>query len=555
MFKHFVDQQNLQSGDAEVTPTTEDASEGLNLQLVRQYVQPQYETTTHPTRRIVYVTRKPVVEEEVEDSAEEVSQQIRPSTTRPVFYQSKVHPETTTSSPKGYGRKAPRGNGLRRQLVEEPPLVYYPVSRVIRLRQPDHTDVYDGSTTSGGTRVIPDTPFRDLFTPLRAGLIPRYPEEANERPYPPPGPVRIPLGGRSDEPVPEYVPQDPRTLPYPPNENTILRQIIMLQLLLAQQRGRYRPQPNSSSLSPPIQLPPDLIQDILQLYGGIQPAPYNPQYEDPPYGRYPPPSDPYPPYPPRQYPYPQQPPPVPLPRQPIPQPPGPQSPDSQLPVTQPPIPTNPPNYEPPYSQTPPYDPRRPIPYPPQYPDPAQQQPDVPTQPSSYPPTQLAYDIQRRLRFRPRIGGYVPQQAPLPVPPYDRQYPIALPSYDAEGRVPYYPQPLPYDIPQIQYRSPPQTNRAKPRVGNPQELMPDQYREALFLRMLAAIRSQQQLSETSGYQSLESSTSASTSSTTALTPTSRKPMPVRNVQILDPVTDEPTAKRSTNATATPSETKA
>ncbi|KAJ9578178.1 hypothetical protein L9F63_005567 [Diploptera punctata] len=435
-------------------------------------------------------------------------------------------------------KKGLKGNNLRRQLSQQDRN-----SQAIRIRQSgtdDTGDVYGGSI-GGSPRPIPATPFRSLFAPpqpraaqsavLQSQLLqgiptprpvpPGYPQDDLATRVPPGavpsgvgGSIRIPLGvlrgGVLDPRVPpgsfQYTPpQGYQYLP-PQGANPDLQEQL-LQLLLGRQAPRqpvydypYRQQTPVQQLTP-FQLalmmtlgeniPPELLDDPYQPLNRQQPA-YNPQQV--PYNR--------------QVPYPV-------------------AYNPQLPYTpQAPYPAQQPGYPPvqpggPYGQQTPYNPS--LPYPQQGPEYTPQQ-----YPQYYPGQlpyqgQLPYYIRRRLRYRPQ-------------PVYNQ----GLPFPNGQAVPPdFYQQQIPY----------PGRNGV---VGYPQELLPDEYRDALLLRMLLAVRAAQQgrpqhrpIEQNPNIQERSQpyfATDSSTTSTTTLRP--RTLAPVRNVQILDPITEETQAKRST-----------
>ncbi|KAJ8893432.1 hypothetical protein PR048_006030 [Dryococelus australis] len=156
-----------------------------------------------------------------------------------------------------------------------------------------------------------------------------------------------------------------------------------------------------------------------------------------------------------------------------------------------------------------------------------------------------YDGRQPERYDPRVA-YTPSQAFLPR---------------------YYPQqPLPFNSPEVQYRQGGRVSGRSPQVAMPQEVFPDEYRDAIFLRMLLTARAQQAPAkgQTTTEQSRPVLAQADNQRTVLVRPrpvysvqesvtTTGRPRtlaPARNVQILDPVTEEPTVKRSTDNTTAP-----
>jgi hypothetical protein len=142
-------------------------------------------------------------------------------------------------------------------------------------------------------------------------------------------------------------------------------------------------------------------------------------------------------------------------------------------------------------------------------------------PLSY-PSQIPYHLRRRLLYRPQ-------------PVYTQPLPYAN---DQSVPPDYYRQPLPYP------------GRGNPQVGYPQDFLPDEYRDALILRMILAVRAAQQQGRTQHRPveqnpNIQERSQPYSTTTTTTTVRPRTYVPVRNVQILDPVTEEATAKRSTD----------
>lgn len=424
-----------------------------------------------------------------------------------------------------------KGNTLRRQLAQDrgpnfSPAIQLP-SQVLRARQsgPDDTgDVYGGSI-GGSPRPIPATPFRSLFTPAQpradqtailqnhllqdiAGLRhrPVYPQD-NIPPGAIPsdvgGAVRIPLGVIRGGVLYPRIPPGGYQYPgpgyqYPPPGPDPELQDQLIQLLVGRQQQRqpsyindyqYRQQ---SALPP---LTPFQIALMMTLGENIPPEllddPYQQQVnrQQPVYGpQYNRQNIPYPvPYPPKQVPY------V-----------NPQA--AYLPQQ------GPYGQQIPYNQALPYDPQL---YQQQYP--SNYQGPVPYL------SQIPYYISRRLLYRPQ---------------------------------PVYAQPLPYandqTVPPDYYQQPVPVSGRNPQTGYPQDFLPDEYRDALILRMLLAVRAAQQqgrgqhrpVEQNPNIQE-RSQPFLSPSSMTTTTVRPRTLAPVRNVQILDPITEEVTAKRSTD----------
>ncbi|XP_049947566.1 uncharacterized protein LOC126455848 [Schistocerca serialis cubense] len=556
-------------------------------------------------RKVVFVTRRPSVEEEGEEDATQAADEDGEdeNTQAEEAAAAIVHEKQQEAAAKERGRASPaRGNALRRQLAPEQPLYYYvpaqPLFTRYRSEEADEAYVDPGTTTA---RPVPETPFRGLFTAgrppppgsaspaqLLQALAAYARDGSQQQQQQEPLPQQEP--GYRLLPVPAD-PRDPAAVVGDPSQLEAQAQQLLLRLLMARRprpRGPpYRPLPASPSLTPFQQalmqtllgseLPPELLQELLR--------PQVPPYAPPPYA-----ASPYGPYPGQPAGYPYQPQPPPGAYAPYPPPPPPPPTYAPAPPTTPPPPPPPPApparpaaYPPP--PPPGYPPRPDLPppgaapgqppagtyppptAPPPTPPPPPYSPEVGVDPRAYPgyPSySVIYDPERRiLRYRPRY----PPPPPLPPPIYARPYPYFVPGPYGDPQV-LAPQPLPYDIPQIQHR----TGGARSAVGTPRELMPDEYREALFLRMLAAVRAAQQQQQQAAvlsssttaspvYQvteSSESSTSSvsSTSSTTPSTSTTtvrptyyRTPTPVRSVQILDPGTDpatEGSSKRSVDA---------
>jgi hypothetical protein len=197
-------------------------------------------------------------------------------------------------------------------------------------------------------------------------------------------------------------------------------------------------------------------------------------------------------------------------------------------------------------------------------------------PIPYPPQQGQY-VTQQAAYSPQQGPYgqqipynqaVPYDPQLYQQPYTSNYQGPVPYL---GRIPYhirrrlryrpqpvYAQPLPYandqTDPQDYYQQPvPYPGRSQ-QVGYPQDLLPDQYRDALILQMLLAVRAAQQqgrgqhrpVEQNPNIQERSHAYLPSASTTTTTTTARPRTLaPVRNVQILDPVTEEVTAKRSTD----------
>ncbi|XP_069705328.1 uncharacterized protein [Periplaneta americana] len=489
---------------------------------------------------------------------------VTPSTEAPTRVPVTLHAKQTQESKDDTdgNRHVAKGNNLRRQLspdrsINLAPGVQLP-PQVLRPRQTgtdDAGDVYGGSI-GGSPRPIPATPFRGLFAPMQPRAVqnallqsqllqgiagirqrPGYPQDELDPRIPPGaipsavgGSVRIPVGvirgGVLDPRVPPGAYQySPPGYQYPLQGPDPDLQDQLLQVLLGRQQTQSRQPPyvndynyrqrNQVPSLTPFQLalmmtlgeniPPELLDDPYQQQVNRQQPVYNPQQV--PYSRQ---NIPYPvPYNPQQVPYNQQQ--VPYNQQ--------QVPYNQQQVPYPQVPYN--QQQIPYNQPLPYDPQQQQIYPPQY-----QQP----YPGNYQgpiafPSQIPYHLRRRLRYRPQpaYGQPLPYGNGQPVPPD------------------YYQQPLPYAG-----RNPP--------IGYPQDYLPDEYRDALILRMLLAVRAAQQQGR-GQHRPIEHNPNiqersqpffahdSTTTSTTTVRP--RTLAPVRNVQILDPVTEESTAKRSTN----------
>ncbi|PSN51179.1 hypothetical protein C0J52_06049 [Blattella germanica] len=445
-------------------------------------------------------------------------------------------------------REGLKGNALRRQLSPQD----RGVPQLIRARQSgtdDTGDVYGGSL-GGSPRPIPSTPFRSLFTPnqpraaqsavLQSQLLqgipgarpgpPGYPQD-DLGPRVPPGAIpsgvggsiRIPLGvirgGTLDPRVPpgsfQYTPP-PGYQYVPPQGPDPDLQEQLLQLLLGRQQARQPPvyvndyhQYRQQQQGPMQQLTPFQLALMMTLGENIPPE----LLDDPYHQRQ------QPPYSPQQMPYPRQQVPYAVPY-------SPQQPGASYPAQQP---------GPPYPA---------------------QQPGTPYsgQQPGYPP-QGAGPYGQQIPYSP----YDPQQSPLYNPQYQQPYPLNYPGqnpyhipYHLRRRLRYRPQPVyPYPNGPDYYQQPYQ-GRNSP-VGYPQEYLPDEYRDALILRMLLAVRAAQQgrgiprpIDQNPNIQERSQqylATDGSTTSTTTVRP--RTLAPVRNVQILDPVTEETTAKRSTD----------
>ncbi|XP_049855021.1 uncharacterized protein LOC126335611 isoform X2 [Schistocerca gregaria] len=554
--------------------------------------------------QVVFVTRRPSAEEEAEEDATKAADEEGEdeNTHAEEAAAAVVHEKQQEAAAKERGRESPvRGNALRRQLAPEQPLYYYvpaqPLFTRYRSEEADEAYVDPGTTTA---RPVPETPFRGLFTAGRppppgsaspAQLLQALAAYARDGSQQQQEPLPQQEPGYRLLPVPAD-PRDPAAVVADPNQLEAQAQQLLLRLLMGRRprpRGPpYRPLPASPSLTPFQQalmqtllgseLPPELLQELLR--------PQVPPYAPPPYA-----ASPYGPYPGQLTGYPYQPQPPPGAYAPYPPPPPPPPPPTYAPAppTTPPPPPPPPPPAPPqrpaaYPPPPPpgYSPRPDLPppggapgqppagayppptAPPPTPPPPPYSPEVGVDPrafSGYPSYSVVFDPERRiLRYRPRYP-------PPPPPIYARPYPYFVPGPYVDPQV-LPPQPLPYDIPQIQHR----TGGARSAVGTPRELMPDEYREALFLRMLAAVRAAQQQQQQAAalsssttpspvYQVTESSESStsSVSSTSSSTPSTstttvrptyyRTPTPVRSVQILDPGTDpatEGSSKRSVDA---------
>ncbi|XP_063242994.1 uncharacterized protein LOC134542561 [Bacillus rossius redtenbacheri] len=149
------------------------------------------------------------------------------------------------------------------------------------------------------------------------------------------------------------------------------------------------------------------------------------------------------------------------------------------------------------------------------------------------------------RTQPQFGSSPEQPFPYDNRRPDRYEPRVQPGLQVF--LPrYYPQqPLPYNSPEVQYS---QGGRASGRstVAMPEEVFPEEYRDAVFLRMLLAARARHPSGPRTVHVRPQSPQESASSSTTARP---RTLAPVRSVQILDPITEEPTVKRSTdNSTA-------
>lgn len=423
------------------------------------------------------------------------------------------------------GRSA-KGNDLRRQLAQDRGLNFSPGGQlppqVLRARQSgidDTGDVYGGSV-GGSPRPISVVPFRSILTPAqsRAVLQSQFLQDlAGTRQragYPqddiPPGAipsgtggtVRVPLGvireGVLDPRIPpgalqfagpgyQYTPTGPHT--------DLQEQLIQYLLSRQQQRQpayindyQYRQQSAAPALTP------FQIALMMTLGDNIPPELLEDPYQQvnrqqPTYGPQQPQYNrhnvPYPiPYP-QQIPY----------------------------VNQYPPQLGPYGQQVPYNQALPYDPlvyqrpyQGPLPY----------------------PSQIPYYIRRRLLYRhqPVYTQPLPYANDQPVPPE------------------YYERSLPY----------PGRN---PQVGYPQDFLPDEYRDALILRMLLAVRAAQQQQQQQGRghhrpveqnPNIQERSQPYSATTTTTTVRPRTHVPVRNVQILDPVTEEATAKRSTDGSS-------
>jgi hypothetical protein len=424
-----------------------------------------------------------------------------------------------------------KGNTLRRQLAQDRGLNFSPgvqlPPQVLRARQsgPDDTgDVYGGSI-GGSPRPIPATPFRSAFNPVPpradqsailqsqllqdiAGLRqrPAYPQDSippGSVPSDVGGAVRIPLGVIRGGVLYPRIPPGAYQYPgpgyqYPPPGPDPELQEQLIQLLLGRPQPRQPTYVNDylyrhQSAVPP--LTPFQIALMMTLGENIPPEllddPYQQQINRqqpgyaPQYNRQ---NIPYPiPYPPQQPPY--------------------VNPQAAYIPQQGPY-----GQQVPYNQALPYDPQL---Y--QQPYPSNYQSPVPLL------GQIPYYLRRRLLYRPQ-----PTYAqPLP---YGNDQPV---------RPDYYQQPAPY-------------SGRNPQVGYPQDFLPDEYRDALILRMLLAVRAAQQqgrgqhrpVEQNPNIQE-RSQAYISPASTTTTTVRPRTLAPVRNVQILDPITEEATAKRSTD----------
>jgi len=419
-----------------------------------------------------------------------------------------------------------KGNTLRRQLAPDRGQNFSPGVQIppqgVRTSQsgPDDTgDVYGGSV-GGSPRPIPVTPFRSLFTPVPprtdqsavlqsqllqdiAGLRQRpvYPQD-NIPPGAIPsdfgGAVRIPLGvirggvlyPRTPPGAYQY-PGQGYQYPQPGPDPDLQEQLI--QLLLGRQQPRQPTYVNDyqyrqQTAVPP--LTPFQIALMMTLGENIPPEllddPYRQQVnrQQPVYGpQYNRPNVPYPvPNPPPQTPY--------------------VNPQAAYLPQQGPF-----GQQLPYNQALPYDPQLyQQPYPGVYQGPDQYLGQIP------------YYLRRRLLYRPQPLPYANEQ---PVPPE------------------YYQQPVPY-------------SGRNPQVGYQQDFLPDEYREALILRMLLALRAAQQgtgqhrpVEQNPNIQERSQPYLSTGSTTTTTTVRPRTLAAVRNVQILDPIAAEATAKRSTD----------
>ncbi|KDR18148.1 hypothetical protein L798_08008 [Zootermopsis nevadensis] len=413
------------------------------------------------------------------------------------------------------GRHA-KGNTLRRQLAQDRGLNYNPGVQLppqfLRARQSgsdDTGDVYGGSM-GGSPRPISAIPFKPGFTPAQSrGVLqsqfiqdiagtrqrPGYPQDdipPGAIPSNTGGAVRIPLGvireGVLDPRIPpaafEY--SGPGYQYTPPGPDPDLHDQL-LQYLLGRQQPRHPTYVNDyqyrqESSVPP--LTPFQIALMMTLGNNIPPELLDDPYQVNRQQQA---------YGPQQPQYNRQNIPYPI------------SYPQQVPYVNPyPPQQGPYGQQTPYNQALPYDPQL-------YQRPYQS-------PNPY-PSQIPYHLRRRLLYRP-------QQV------YTQQLPFAN---DQSVPPDYYQQPLPY----------PGRNQ---QVGYPQDFLPDEYRDALILRMLLAVRAAQQgriqhrpVEQNPNIQ--ERSQPYSTTTTTTVRP--RSHVPVRNVQILDPVTEETTAKRSTD----------
>lgn len=414
------------------------------------------------------------------------------------------------------GRTA-KGNTLRRQLAQDRGQNYSPglqiPPQVLRARQSridDAGDVYGGAI-GGSPRPIAGIPFKPVFTPgqsravLQSHLLqdiagtrerPGYPQDDIPPGAIPPavdGAVRIPLGvirgGALDPRIPpgafQYaVPGYQYT---PPGSDADLQEHL-LQFLLGRQQPRQPTYVNDYQYrqqSPVPPLTPFQIALMMTLGENIPPELLDDPYQQvnrqqPPYG----PQQPL--YNRQNVPYP-----IPYPQ--------------QVPYVNPyPPQQGPYGQQIPYNQALPYDPQL---YQQTYRGPVQY------------PSQIPYHIRRRLLYRPQ-------------PVYAQPLPYAN---DQSVPPEYYQQPLPY-------------SGRNQQVGYPQDFLPDEYRDALILRMLLAVRAAQQqgrgqhrpVEQNPNIQERSQHYSATTTTTTVRP---RTLGPVRNVQILDPVTEEATAKRS------------
>lgn len=430
----------------------------------------------------------------------------------------------------------PKGKALRRQLAQDRGLNFNPGVQLppqgARARQSgtdDTGDVYGGSV-GGSPRPIPATPFRSLFIPIQSRAAqsallqsqllqdiagtrqrPGYPQDdvpPGAIPSAVGGAVRIPLGvirgGVLDPRIPpgafQYAGPNYQ---YPPQGPEPDLQEQLLQLLLGRQQPRqptyiddyqYRQQSAVPALTPfqialmmtlGENIPPELLDDPYRQQVNRQQPVYGPQ--QPQYNRQ---NIPYPiPYPPQQGQY--------------------VNPHAAYSAQQGPY-----GQQIPYNQALPYDPQ------------LYQQPYTSNYQGQIPYLgRIPYHIRRRLGYRPQ-------------PVYAQPLPYAN---DQVAPPDYYQQPIPY----------PGRN---PQVGYSQDFLPDQYRDALILQMLLAVRAAQQQGR-GQHRPVEQNPNIQERSQTYLPPAStttttttvrpRTLAPVRNVQILDPVTEEVTAKRSTD----------
>ncbi|KAJ9598802.1 hypothetical protein L9F63_026663, partial [Diploptera punctata] len=450
------------------------------LQLYGQYIRQHPGVPGGQPIKQIYVTPAPV---------EEASEHPEASTVRTsgIIYGHYVNP---TQSP---DVTTVPGQLLRRVVLARRPAA---------VTENDTGDVYGGSI-GGSPRPIPATPFRSLFAPPQ----PRAAQSAVLQ-------SQLLQGIPTPRPVPPGYPQDDLATRVPPGAvpsgvgGSIRIPLGVLRGGVLDPRVppgsfQYTP-PQGYQYLPPQGANPDLQEQLLQLLLGRQ-APRQPVYD---------------------YPYRQQ------------------TPVQQLTPFQlalmmtlgeniPPELLDDP-YQPLNRQQPAYNPQQ-VPYNRQVPYPVAYNPQLPYTPQApYPaqqPDTLQYNQEVLTDNKLLITLlFLILSKDLNIPPNN------IPNIIQDN----------YHIKQIPY---PGRNGV---VGYPQELLPDEYRDALLLRMLLAVRAAQQgrpqhrpIEQNPNIQERSQpyfATDSSTTSTTTLRP--RTLAPVRNVQILDPITEETQAKRST-----------